>query len=112
MEFKRTNNFFVVGLRRGYLKKIVKYAPLVVALETANLDYEVLLFIFCLGDRGLLDFPLWKTNWEALELPKASLKQFCSNAALLAQQVATDILLVYSGVLKSMGAAPASITNT
>jgi hypothetical protein len=112
LEFKRTNDFFVDGLRRGYLKKTVRYAPLVTAMEESNPGYEVLLLIFCLGDRGLLDFQLWKSNWEALELPEASLKQFCSDAALLAQQVATDILLVYSGVLKSMGGAPAQNNST
>jgi hypothetical protein len=106
LEFKRTNDFFLDSFRRGYLKKVVKYTPLIDALKSSNPDYHIELLIFCLGDRGLLDSSLWASNWETLSLPDNCLSPFCTIAALVAQQVASDILAVHSTAMKKLNAAP------
>ena len=85
---------------------MVKYSPLVDALELANPGFEMELLVFCLGDRSLLDSTHWKSNWESLCLPERGFRPFCTAAALVAQQVASDILTVYNAVLKNLNAAP------
>ena len=84
----------------------MKYTPLIDALKSSNPDYHIELLIFCLGDRGLLDSSLWASNWETLSLPDKGLSPFCTAAALVAQQVASDILAVYSTAMKKLNAAP------
>jgi hypothetical protein len=102
LEFKRTNDFFPDSFKKGFLKKWIKYKPLVTALEAANPGCKVRLSVFTLGDRGLHDEARWAENWSKMDLPPKGLYPFCVKAALLAQEVATDILAVYSGVLKNL----------
>ena len=50
LEFKHTTDFFPDSFERGFLRKFIKYTPLVRALETANKEHMVCLFVFTLGD--------------------------------------------------------------
>ena len=106
LEFKRTTDFFPDSFELGFLRKFIKYTPLVQALETANKDHTVRLFVFTLGDRGLLDEERWTANWAHLSLPPKGLAPFCVRAALLAQEVATDILATYKVAMQNLSSAP------
>ena len=50
LEFKHTTDFFPDSFELGFLRKFIKYTPLVLALEHANPDHTVSLFVFTLGD--------------------------------------------------------------
>ena len=106
LKFKHTTDFFPDSFERGFLRKFIKYTPLVWALEHANPDHTVCLFVFILGDRGLLDEERWAANWAHLSLPPKGLAPFCVCAALLAQDVATDILATYTVALQNLATAP------
>ena len=106
LEFKRTNDFFPDSFSRAFLRKLVKYKPLLESLRTSNPWWTVELFIFSLGDRGLLDEERWEANWDKMGLPENKLTPFCVQACSLAQTVATDILEVYSGAMQVLNAAP------
>ena len=48
LEFKRTSDFWPDSFTKGYLRKWVKYAPLVASLREANPGWTVDLAIFVL----------------------------------------------------------------
>jgi hypothetical protein len=110
LEFKRTSDFFTDSLDRGFLRKWIKYTPLVEALQEANPRYKITLLIFVLGDRGFIDETQWWSNWKAMGLKEASFKSFCIKAALAAQEVADTTLAVYSAAVKNMNAKPSTST--
>ena len=85
LEFKRTSDFFPDSFERGFLRKFIKYQPLVEALMLSNPDWSVNLLVFTLGDRGLLDEERWLENWATLALPDKGFSTFAVTAATLAQ---------------------------
>jgi hypothetical protein len=106
LEFKRTSDFWPDCFSRGYLKKWVKYAPLVQAIQESNPGWKVELAIFVLGDRGLLDEEQWEDSWELLGLAPRLLQPFCIKAVLAAQTATTSCLAVYNTALQALNAAP------
>ena len=108
LEFKRASDFFPDSFERGFLRKYIKYQPLVEALEAANPGWDVQLTVFCLGDRGLLEEERWLDNWSILGLPASGFSPFATTAARLAQTVATTILECYSAALRALHTAPSS----
>jgi ribonuclease HI len=108
LEFKRASDFFPDSFERGFLRKFIRYQPLVEALEAANPGWDVQLTVFCLGDRGLLEEERWLDNWSILGLPASGFLPFATTAARLAQTVATTILECYSAALRALHTAPSS----
>ena len=108
LEFKRTSDFFPDSFERGFLRKFIKYQPLVEALMLSNPEWTVNLLVFTLGDRGLLDEERWLENWTTLALPDKGFSTFAVTAATLAQTTTTTILECYSVALKALNAAPSA----
>ena len=82
LEFKRASDFFPDSFERGFLRKYIKYQPLVEALEAANPGWDVQLTVFCLGDRGLLEEERWLDNWSILGLPASGFSPFDHSSTL------------------------------
>ena len=105
LEFKRTSVFWPDSFTKGYLRKWVKYAPLVSSLQDANPGWKVDLAIFVLGDRGLFDEEQWEDSWATLGLPTRHFKPFCVKAVLAAQTAESSILAVYNIALKKLNSS-------
>jgi hypothetical protein len=106
LEFKRASDFWPDSFERGFLRKWIRYRPLIEAFLEANPGWTVDLSVFSLGDRGLLDEKRWQENWNRLALPESGFKPFATKAAGMAQTVATTILECYNVALRNMNAAP------